>query len=247
MGEPGGSRGHLSNLSDHLSGLNSGIGSRNFEDSCSSATILGPPSYASVNIDLSLNTLTSLVPPLTTTMTSNTPTTNTGQQSIYTMPDSSHHQIPIGSDKSLRPATSPTTPTNHNCVPNFLRPQRYLHSNRSLSLSGCVDQLMTRNSFRGAGNNNTNNASHFLSRLNVEPPQSRSLENLVLHTAAIGQSRAMTMLEDDQSLDSASGVTVQSVLQVEQGNNDVGQESRDQQRGRRDSSKSRHNSTSSVI
>lgn len=233
MGEPGNSRGHLSNLGDHLSGLNSGIGSRNFEDSCSSATILGPPSYASVNIDLSLNTLTSLVPPMTT---------NTAQQSIYTMPNSSHHQIPIGSDKNLRPATSPTTPTNNNtnnCVPNFLRPQRYLHSNRSLSLSGCVDQLMTRNSFRG-----NNNSNHFFARLNVEPPQSRSLENLVLNSAAIGQSRAMTTLEDDSSPDSASGVTVEGGDQVEE---NVGNEEDQRQDRRRDSSKSRHNSSSSVI
>lgn len=232
MGEPGNSRGHLSNLGDHLSGLNSGIGSRNFEDSCSSATILGPPSYASVNIDLSLNTLTSLVPPMTT---------STVQQSIYTMPNSSHHQIPIGSDKNLRPATSPTTPTN-NCVPNFLRPQRYLHSNRSLSLSGCVDQLMTRNSFRG-----NNNSNHFFARLNVEPPQSRSLENLVLNSAAIGQSSAMTTLDDDSSPDSASGVTEARGDRVGEEQENVGNEEDQRQDRRRDSSKSRHNSSSSVI
>lgn len=211
MGEPGNSRGHLSNLSDRLSGLNSGIGSRNLEDSCNS--VMGPPSYASVNIDMSLNTLTSLVPPVTT---------NTGQQSsIYTMPDSSHHQIPqIGSDKSLRPATSPTTPTN--CVPNFLRPQRYLHGNRSLSLSGC-------NSFRG---NNT----HFFHRRNFDPPQSRSLENLVLNSAAIGQSSAMVSPEDDPP---AIEDTLRGEQQAEAGQNG--------RRGSGDSNKSRHNSTSSVI
>lgn len=228
MGEPGNSRGHLSNLSDRLSGLNSGIGSRNFDDSCSSATngTMEPPSYASVNIDLSLNTLTSLVPPMTT---------STGQQSVYTMPNSSHHQIPMGSDKNLRPATSPATPTNSNCVPNFLRPQRYLHSNRSLSLSGRVDQV-ARNSFRG---NNIN--SHYF---HPDPIQSRSLENLVLNTAEIGQSSAiMTTLEVNSPEDASGGSG--DLVQVEQGN-----EQQTQGHCRRDSgdsNKSRHNSTSSVI
>lgn len=230
MGEPGNSRGHLSNLSDRLSGLNSGLGSRNLEDSCSSTTIMGPPSYASVNIDLSLNTLTALVPTLTPTVPG---------QSVYTLPNSSHHQIPIvGSDKSVHPATSPTTPTNSNCVPNFLRPQRYLHSNRSLSLSGCAEQLVARNSFRG-----TNAAhNHFFNRRIVDPPQSRSLENLVLNSAEIGQSSAMTMLEDHSSSEGvASGGGGQEELRREP----TVEEQTAAGRGERN--KSRHNSTSSVI
>lgn len=226
MGEPGNSRGHLSNLSDRLSGLNSGIGSRNLEDSCSSATIMGPPSYASVNIDLSLNTLTALVPTIATTVPG---------QSVYMLPNSSHHQIPIGSDKSLHPATTPTTPTNNNCVPNFLRPQRYLHSNRSLSLSGCADQLVARNSFRGT---NTSH-NHFFNRRNVDPPQSRSLENLVLNSAEIGQSSAMTMLEGSSSEGVASGGQEDLGREVENGEG--------QTAGRGERNKSRHNSTSSVI
>lgn len=223
IGEPGNSRGHLSNLGDRLSSLNSGIGSRNLSDSCGSAPNMGPPSYASVNIDLSLNTLTSLVPAIST---------GAPESVVYTL---SNHQIPIGGDKNLRPATSPTTPTNNNCVPNFLRPQRYLHSNRSLSLSGCVDQLMARNSFRGQAN-----ASHFFTTLRpaaVDAQQSRSLENLVLNSAEIGQSSAMTSNAGDNSPELESVVAV--VEDVES--------RRHRRTDSGDSNKSRQNSTSSVI
>lgn len=96
---------------------------------------------------------------------------------------------------------------------------------------------MTRNSFRG-----NNNSNHFFARLNVEPPQSRSLENLVLNSAAIGQSSAMTTLED-----SASGVTVERGDRVEEEQENIGNEGDQRQERRRDSSKSRHNSSSSVI
>lgn len=239
MGEPGNSRGHRSNLSDHIAGQ---LGSSTLEDSCVGSSV-GPPSYASVNMDLSLNTLTSLVPPMS-------PITH--PQTVYTMPQPPPPPLPstlqpmrLASDKNRRPATSPTTPTN-NCVPNFLRPQRYLHSNRSLSLSGCVDQLMVRNSFRG-GNN------HIFNRRNAESGaatgyQSRSLENLVLNTAAIGQSSAMTTLQDNSPGSPTVEYNPVDHLQdsIGEGEND-NRGGRGGGGGRRDSNKSTHNSTSSVI
>lgn len=180
MGEP-------SNLSDRLSGLNSGLGSRNFEVSCSSGTHIGPPSYASVNIDLSLNTLTSLVPPPTSA--------SVGTPSVYSMANSSHHHIPLGGGpKGIRPATSPTTPTHNNCVPNFLRP---LQSNRSLSLGGCMEPNLARNSFR----------SNFFNR---SPPQSRSLENLVLNPAAMGHSQSPVVVLNHND---GGGVVTEDELQ----------------------------------
>lgn len=190
MGEPGNSRGQRGNLSDHITALN------NSQNTTNNSAL---PTYESARgTDLSLSTLTAMAQGGGSYTEPRYNTTSSGPPSIPT----SLHRNTLPNNKNLRRTR---TPPSGGCV-NFLRPQRLLHPNRSLSLSACVDQLMMRSSFR------SNNAHNSFSRQSSGGNgHSRSLENLVLHPAALGRSSIVTLDRNDAEDDTRTQSNRQNI------------------------------------